>query len=32
VLHSGARLSDQEKQRLIDGLRATLQASPPLGN
>ncbi len=29
VLHSGARLSDQEKQQLIDGLRATIQASPP---
>jgi hypothetical protein len=31
ALHSGARLSDQEKQLLIDGLRATLQASPPAG-
>jgi hypothetical protein len=31
LLHSGARLSDQERQRLIDGLRATFQASPPIG-
>jgi hypothetical protein len=31
ALHSGARLSDQEKQLLIDGLRATLQGSPPAG-
>ena len=32
TLHSGARLSDQEKRRLIDGLRATLQASPAAGD
>jgi mono/diheme cytochrome c family protein len=31
AIHSGARLSDQEKQRLVDGLRATIQASPPIG-
>ena len=30
-LHSGARLSDAEKERLIDGLRATFLASPPVG-
>jgi hypothetical protein len=29
LLHSSARLSDQERQQLIDGLRATLQVSPP---
>jgi hypothetical protein len=29
VLHSAARLLDQEKQRLIEGLRATYAASPP---
>jgi hypothetical protein len=32
ALHSGARLSDQEKQRLIEGLRATLRTSPPIGD
>jgi mono/diheme cytochrome c family protein len=31
LIHSAARLSDQEKQQLIAGLRATLQASPPIG-
>jgi hypothetical protein len=30
INHSAARLSDQEKQRLIDGLRATFRASPPI--
>jgi hypothetical protein len=30
MLHAGARLSDQEQQRLIEGLRATLRASPPI--
>jgi hypothetical protein len=30
MLHSGARLSEQEQRRLIDGLRATLRASPPI--
>jgi Haem-binding domain len=30
MLHSGARLSEQEQRRLIEGLRATLQASPPI--
>lgn len=29
ILHSTARLSAAEKQQLIDGLRATLAASPP---
>jgi hypothetical protein len=29
MLHSVARLSDQERQQLIDGLRATIQASQP---
>ncbi len=29
ILHHAARLLDQEKQRLIDGLRATFAASPP---
>lgn len=32
LLHSAARLSDHEKQQLIDGLRATLQASPAIGD
>jgi hypothetical protein len=30
MLHAGARLSDAEQRRLIDGLRATLRASPPI--
>jgi hypothetical protein len=30
ILHSDARLSEEEKQRLIDGLRATFEASPPV--
>jgi hypothetical protein len=29
LLHPDARLSDAEKQRLIDGLEATVAASPP---
>jgi hypothetical protein len=29
-LHSGARLSDAEKQELIAGLNATFLASPPI--
>ena len=29
ILHSTARLSDAEKQQLIDGLQATITASPP---
>jgi len=29
ILHPGARLSDAEKQRLIDGLEATVGTSPP---
>jgi hypothetical protein len=32
MLHSGARLSDAEKQRLIDGLLATFEASPPIAD
>ena len=31
LIHSGARLSDQERQQLIAGFRATFQASPPIG-
>jgi hypothetical protein len=30
LLHSAADLSDREKQQLIDGLRATLRASPAI--
>jgi mono/diheme cytochrome c family protein len=30
ILHSGARLSEEEQQRLIDGLRATFETSPPI--
>jgi hypothetical protein len=30
MLHSGARLSAAEQRRLIEGLRATLLASPPI--
>lgn len=30
ILHSGARLSAQEEQQLIAGLRATFQRSPPV--
>ena len=30
ILHSGARLSDAEKARLIAGLEATFRASPPI--
>jgi mono/diheme cytochrome c family protein len=30
ALHSGARLSDADKERLIEGLRATFLASPPI--
>jgi mono/diheme cytochrome c family protein len=30
LIHSGARLSDAEKQQLIAGLQATFQASPPI--
>ena len=30
VLHSGARLSDAEKARLIAGLKATFLADPPI--
>jgi Haem-binding domain len=30
MLHAGARLSDQEQRRLIEGLRATLRVSPPI--
>ncbi len=29
LLHPGAKLSDAEKRALIDGLRATIAASPP---
>ena len=29
LLHSGSRLSDAEKARLIAGLEATFRASPP---
>ena len=31
ITHSGARLSDAEKARLIAGLKATFLASPPVG-
>jgi hypothetical protein len=31
LIHSPARLTDQQRQQLIDGLRATFQASPPIG-
>jgi hypothetical protein len=31
LIHSGARLSDQERQQLIAGLQATFRASPPIG-
>ena len=30
ILHGGARLSDAERNQLIDGLRATFNASPPI--
>jgi mono/diheme cytochrome c family protein len=30
ILHSGARLSDAEKERLIAGLEATFLADPPI--
>jgi mono/diheme cytochrome c family protein len=30
VLHGGASLSDAERKQLIDGLRATFLASPPI--
>jgi len=30
ILHGGARLSDAERDQLIEGLRATLLASPPI--
>ena len=30
ALHSGVRLSDTERDRLVDGLRATFNASPPI--
>jgi hypothetical protein len=30
LTHRGARLSEQERQHLIDGLRATFRASPPI--
>lgn len=29
LIHPGAKLSDAERQALVDGLRATLAASPP---
>lgn len=31
LTHPGARLSEEEQQRLIDGLRTTLGNSPPVG-
>lgn len=31
MIHSGAKLSDAEKQQLISGLQATFQASTPIG-
>jgi mono/diheme cytochrome c family protein len=31
LIHSGARLTAEERQHLIDGLSATFQASPPIG-
>jgi len=30
LIHSGAKLDDAERQELIDGLRATFAASPPI--
>lgn len=31
LIHPSARLTAEERQHLIDGLRATFQASPPIG-
>ena len=31
IMHSRSRLSEAERQQLVDGLQKTFQASPPLG-